>query len=186
MVFIRSILPVLFCILLHQHVRAQEKPDTSFNKITDSLNSRSNDTDGDAVIDKEDKCINEKGPASNFGCPVIAGKSTSCGLRRYIYFLSGSSSLSTACVKQLKMLVRILKDNPDLYAILVGYTDNLNSADVKLSIARANAAKSYLLKAGIDKSLIKFQILDKRSLLNEAEVKHTKNSIELSVAYRGN
>jgi hypothetical protein len=30
------------------------------------------DTDGDGVNDEEDKCITEKGPASNFGCPVIS------------------------------------------------------------------------------------------------------------------
>jgi len=171
---------------MYQQAHAQVKPGTSFNKIPDSLRLQSKDTDGDGVIDDEDKCINEKGPASNFGCPVIAGNGTSCGgLRRYIYFLSGSSGLSATCVKQLKMLVEVLKDNPDLYAILVGYSDSLNNADVKLSMARAKAAKSYLLKAGIDESLIKIQILDKRSLLNEAEVKHAKNSIELSVAYRG-
>ncbi len=30
------------------------------------------DTDGDGVTDDIDKCINERGPASNFGCPVIS------------------------------------------------------------------------------------------------------------------
>jgi tetratricopeptide (TPR) repeat protein len=30
------------------------------------------DTDADGVNDEEDKCINERGPTSNFGCPVIS------------------------------------------------------------------------------------------------------------------
>jgi len=30
------------------------------------------DTDADGVNDEEDKCINERGPTSNFGCPVVS------------------------------------------------------------------------------------------------------------------
>lgn len=49
----------------------------SYDSLTYSSNARPRngavtDTDHDGVNDEEDKCINEPGPASNFGCPVIA------------------------------------------------------------------------------------------------------------------
>ena len=158
MIFIRSILPVLFCILLHQHVHAQEKPDTSFNKIPDSLSLRSKDFDGDGVNDDEDKCIRERGLASNFGCPVMDTETIGCnlGIGYVIFFKNGTCRLSAESVKRLNKVVKAAKDYPEAHVQLDGHTDSVGNYDLnmKLSIARLEAAKIYLLKAGINKSRI--------------------------------
>lgn len=41
-------------------------------RMVSSNRSPLQDTDGDGVNDDVDKCINDRGPASNFGCPVIS------------------------------------------------------------------------------------------------------------------
>ena len=55
------------------------------------------DTDGDGVNDEEDKCINERGPTSNFGCPVISEQIISRVnvAAKNIYFSSGSANLES-------------------------------------------------------------------------------------------
>lgn len=76
-------------ISLHSKLYAQVKPGTTQNKIPDSLSVPLKDTDGDGVNDTEDKCINEKGPASNYGCPIIPGTAIGCGLKDIFISLRG-------------------------------------------------------------------------------------------------
>ena len=55
------------------------------------------DTDGDSVNDEEDKCINEAGPESNFGCPVISEsiiKRVNIAAKN-IYFRNNSAKLDS-------------------------------------------------------------------------------------------
>lgn len=60
--------------------------------------SPTQDTDGDGVNDAEDKCINERGPASNFGCPVISEESikrVNLAAKNF-FFDSNSASLNSS------------------------------------------------------------------------------------------
>jgi OmpA-OmpF porin, OOP family len=163
MIFIRSVIPVLFCILLHQHVHAQQKPDTAFNKAQDSLSLRSKDTDGDGVKDDEDKCINERGPASNFGCPIIDKSMIDIHypILRSVFFAKSSSHLSTASIEILKTSVARLKEwSPSIKINIEGHTDNIgrDESNRLLSKARVKAVMDYLLSSGIDKSRITYTI----------------------------
>ena len=175
MISIRLILPVLFLILLNNNIYSQEKPGTS--KIPDSLSLQSKDTDGDGVNDNEDKCDLDPRPANNFGCPVIV--IADHGLKQRIFFATGTSRLSPASVKRLNMLVEILNENPQFCVNLVGHTDSLGNykANMKLSVARAAAAQSYLLSVGINKNRIVTEGFgpDKPLVVNKTEAWRATN-----------
>jgi outer membrane protein OmpA-like peptidoglycan-associated protein len=177
MIFIRSFIPVFFCILLHQHVHAQEKPGTSVNQIPDSLSLQSKDTDGDGVNDDEDKCINERGPASNFGCPIIISDPSprDTVITRYIFFKIRSAELSPASVRIVAMVANTLNENPEYKVKLAGYKAPVGNYqyNMKLSAERAEAVKALLLAGGIDKSRIEFESYESGY---PVETKETKSS----------
>jgi len=154
----------LLCVLLHQHVYAQEKPDTSFNKVQDTLSLRSKDTDGDGVNDDGDKCINEKGPASNFGCPVIDATRGGCHLNLgyVVFFEKGVSKLSQEAIDRLNKVVKILKDDPKLYIGLSGHTDSVGNHNLNMKLAkrRMEVVKSFLLFAGINEDRFLYKTAD--------------------------
>ncbi len=116
------------------------------------------DTDKDGVNDEEDKCPNEAGPASNFGCPVIdvvvvekVNKAAN-----NIFYSIGSSKLLAKSFKSLKEVAQIMKDNPSYKIDVDGHTSNTGGTEMnqKLSEARANSVKQYLIGNGIDESRI--------------------------------
>lgn len=163
MICIRFFLPVLLCIFLHQHVHAQVNPNTASKNNPDSLSLQLKDTDGDGVNDDEDKCINEKGPANNFGCPVIDKSRIYIHypVLRTVFFAINSSRLSAASVEILKTSVARLKEwSPGIKINIEAHTDNIgrDEANRLLSKARIKAVMDYLLLSGIDKSRITYNI----------------------------
>ena len=114
------------------------------------------DTDGDGVNDEEDKCPSEAGPASNFGCPVIAtdiiNKINMSA--KNLFFATGSSKLLAKSNASLNNVVSILKDNPTYKVDIAGHTDNTGKANKNqlLSEARANSVKAFLIGKGVDEA----------------------------------
>jgi outer membrane protein OmpA-like peptidoglycan-associated protein len=158
MLFVRSILLVLFFIVLHDDVHAQEKPVVSANDIPDSLSLQLKDTDGDGVTDDIDKCINEKGAVSNSGCPITNEQIVKCNMpiAYSVSFTSGSFDLSIKSIGKLNEILEILKDKPEMHVRLSGHTDGIEDQhmDINLALDRINVVKSYLLKAGINENKI--------------------------------
>ena len=74
------------------------------------------DTDEDGVNDEEDKCPNEAGPASNFGCPVIAQAVIDKinYAAKNILFATGSSKLLPKSFKSLNEVAKIMADDNTL------------------------------------------------------------------------
>ena len=66
-------------------------------------------------------------------------------------FETGSAKLKLKIVKTLDEVVGFLKQKPDAKLALVGYTDTTGSAKTnqKLSLARAESVKKYMLKKGV-------------------------------------
>jgi outer membrane protein OmpA-like peptidoglycan-associated protein len=111
------------------------------------------DADGDGVIDKDDKCPNVPGPASNDGCPVeltLEHAQTLKELARTVYFNTGKATFTPETVGRLDMAYSILKEYPNSKFKVEGYTDSTGSEafNLKLSDARANAVKNYLVSKG--------------------------------------
>ena len=97
------------------------------------------DTDGDGVNDEVDKCPTEAGPASNYGCPVIATEIIDkINLSaKNLFFATGSAKLLAKSNASLNNVVTILKDNPTYKVDISGNTDNTGKADKNQAIVRS-------------------------------------------------
>jgi OOP family OmpA-OmpF porin len=116
------------------------------------------DKDGDGILDSKDDCWEDPETFNGFedtnGCPdeppeklkkldgVIAG----------ITFDSGQATIRTSSRRVLAGVVSTLKEFPDVRIEIVGHTDDQGSREIntKLSAARADAVKTYLVEQGID------------------------------------
>jgi outer membrane protein OmpA-like peptidoglycan-associated protein len=122
------------------------------------------DRDSDGVADKEDGCPDVFGPAANKGCPVVAAapaKVEEVNLTQEeakvvkeafsdLEFENGKAVIKQESLGSLDELSDLLITRP--YRLLLsGHTDNVGNAaaNVKLSKARAEAVKIYLIKTGV-------------------------------------
>jgi len=111
------------------------------------------DADKDGVIDANDRCANTPaGSAVNpLGCPSVFATSKTLVLEG-VAFPSGSSVVGPQSRARLDVIVQQLKDEPALRVEVGGHTDNTGQAagNVRISQARANAVRAYLVSKGID------------------------------------
>lgn len=115
------------------------------------------DTDGDGVFDKDDSCIDVVGTVANNGCPEVVAvteevQKTLNEYAKTILFDLGKSSIQTQSEPVLNDITNILKEYPDAKFTVEGHTDSSGSHTLnqKLSDARANAVKEYLVANGIN------------------------------------
>ena len=116
------------------------------------------DNDGDGILDKDDKCPDLPETFNEFededGCPdekpVGVDKGQSIVLEG-VTFASGSTVVTHESMVVLDKVIKILQDNPDIVVEIRGYTDNTGSymGNVKISKARADAVRDYLVSQGI-------------------------------------
>jgi len=115
------------------------------------------DNDGDGVLDRDDDCIDEVGTVANNGCPEEVIEKLQKTLNDYakvILFNYGKSSIKAESNKVLSDIIMVLKFYPNARFSIEGHTDSIGSYELnkRLSDARANAVKSFLVKNGIDPS----------------------------------
>lgn len=111
------------------------------------------DTDGDGVLDKDDNCVDVKGTVANNGCPEVS-EEVQATLNEYaktILFDTGRSTIKTQSEAVLKDITTILKEYETATFTVEGHTDSTGSktGNQKLSEARANAVKDFLVANGI-------------------------------------
>lgn len=106
------------------------------------------DTDGDGVQDSLDPCPDKAG--TDGGCPKIELPI------QVVYFKFASASVEDLYHEKLAALAQIVKENPDIFLTISGFTDNVDSdyTNNRLSKARAESVKEFLLSAGIRKGNI--------------------------------
>ena len=142
------------------------------------------DSDGDGISDKDDKCPYVAGTADRQGCPVpdkdgdgfnddedrcpevYSKTNNGCPeIRREvitqiekaakaIFFETGKSTIKKNSFKSLDAVVRILKNDPSLFADIEGHTDNVgdDGRNMTLSQDRAQAVMDYFVSKGLDRS----------------------------------
>lgn len=105
------------------------------------------DTDRDGVIDSNDTC-----PDTSYGDLVgDNGCTTKPATTGFLYFHTGSATLSKESTARLDALVTTMKTDLGMISEIQGHTDwkGGRSYNVGLGKKRANAAKNYLVKRGI-------------------------------------
>lgn len=117
------------------------------------------DSDGDGVVDSEDKCPQQAGVPAEAGCPparaqlnVEAGK---IDIEEKVFFDSGKAEIQERSFKLLDDVAALLAANTKVGPITIeGHTDDRGKleANRKLSQARAEAVRDYLVSKGVDAS----------------------------------
>ena len=119
------------------------------------------DTDGDGLIDAEDRCPDAIGPADLGGCPDAGAEMMSRPLvTQTIPFTAGGTAFSGEAEKRLKKLASaIRKGGGNVLVVIEGHADADGAKDFndKLSLARAQAVADYLMKNGVRKNRLTVQ-----------------------------
>jgi outer membrane protein OmpA-like peptidoglycan-associated protein len=118
------------------------------------------DRDGDRVADKDDRCPDEPGSPENQGCPrraaLIVVKRDRIELKQQIHFQPNRARILSDSFDVLREVAEAIKDAPVTVRI-EGHTDNVGKRkeNIKLSQARADAVKDYLVQAGVEPTHLK-------------------------------
>ena len=109
------------------------------------------DSDGDGVLDPDDKCPNTpKGATVNsVGCWVIKG----------LLFDFNKADIKPQYYKNIDNVIKVLKANPNMKVEIQGHTDNIGSAsyNMKLSLKRAKAVADYIISHGISPDRVTYK-----------------------------
>ena len=125
-------------------------------------------------------------PVGTSGVPPAAFREV--GLYR-LEFQSGSSSITPASENELRDIAGVLSTNPQAYAEVNGYTDNVgdDAANVKVSQARAKAITNVLVRFGVDRSRVRAQGYGEANPVADnvtAEGRQRNRRVEIHVANR--
>lgn len=113
------------------------------------------DTDGDGVVDRLDNCPAVAGAKANQGCAVKQLVVLEAGRVRVlekVEFKTGSAIIERRSYGLLDNVARVLEAHADLAHVRVeGHTDSVgdDAKNLKLSQARAESVKAYLVGKGI-------------------------------------
>jgi outer membrane protein OmpA-like peptidoglycan-associated protein len=115
------------------------------------------DSDGDGVADHLDNCPAEKGEATNAGCPaqqkqLVAIQKGKLEIKESVFFATGKALIQPRSFTMLDQVAHVLSQHPEVEQVIIeGHTDDRGNADAnrKLSLARAEAVKGYLVSKGV-------------------------------------
>lgn len=109
------------------------------------------DSDGDGVIDCEDKCPQVAGAKTNAGCPDWSEITIPT-----IYFDFDSAKLKESGEAELDKLADQLNSAKEYDIVIGGHTCNIGGEgyNMKLSEKRAQAVVKYLLKKGVNNAYV--------------------------------
>ncbi|HEX8539307.1 MAG TPA: OmpA family protein, partial [Cystobacter sp.] len=118
------------------------------------------DGDKDGVADALDNCPTEAGVASNQGCPaqqpqLVTLQSGKLELKEQVAFVNRKAVIQPGSFAMLDQVSRLLGQHPEFGRVIIeGHTDNRGNAQAnrKLSLARAEAVKAYLVSKGVQAS----------------------------------
>ncbi|MFY0563562.1 thrombospondin type 3 repeat-containing protein [Archangium lansingense] len=128
--------------------------------LTELRGCPAKDTDGDTVSDHLDNCPAEKGVVTNAGCPaqqkqMVAIQTGKLEIKEQVFFATGKAIIQKRSFKMLDQVAKILQQHPEVDKMVIeGHTDDRGNAEAnrKLSLARAEAVKGYLVSKGVEPS----------------------------------
>jgi outer membrane protein OmpA-like peptidoglycan-associated protein len=112
------------------------------------------DRDSDGVLDRDDRCPDVAGPASNQGCPVyekVVVKPDKLEVKEKIQFAWNSPRIEAVSFSTLDEVVKVLQDNRGFRVELEGHASSEGGAERNqlLSEQRAKAVLDYLAAHGV-------------------------------------
>jgi OOP family OmpA-OmpF porin len=113
------------------------------------------DSDGDGLLDRDDECPHEPGPADDHGCPPHAVTRLRHGhidILEPIHFETASAVIDPVSYGTLDAVATTMKQNPQLLVVEIqGHADERGNDDynLRLTEARAAAVRSYLVEHGV-------------------------------------
>jgi OmpA-OmpF porin, OOP family len=115
------------------------------------------DKDGDTVVDRLDKCPDVPGPPDNDGCPkqkFIVVTKEKIELKQKVHFATNKSIIMPDSFAMLTEIADVLKERKEIRIRIEGHTDSRGSLkhNMKLSQARADSCKQFLVGQGVDPS----------------------------------
>jgi OmpA-OmpF porin, OOP family len=113
------------------------------------------DSDGDKVVDRLDKCPDVPGEPDNDGCPkqkYIVVTKEKIELKQKVHFATNASRIMPDSFAMLDEIADVLKKRPEIRVRIEGHTDSRGGMkhNMKLSQARADSVRFYLMKGGVD------------------------------------
>ena len=196
--------------------KGDEVPNEVFLDCTDEaikaiIIEQTLDTDGDGLVDKNDKCPKEFGTEENEGCPdsdfsnkeVVEEKDVSepednvkneeyskyeieKKINSSIYFELDQFSINPAEKNKLNNIKNLIDSNSNLILNIVGHasSDGPSDYNMLLSERRANMVKMTLINLGVDSSKLNVSFLgeNKPASNNSSNEGKSKNRrVEISV-----
>ncbi|MBI5549178.1 MAG: OmpA family protein [Deltaproteobacteria bacterium] len=121
------------------------------------------DRDGDTVVDNRDNCPDEKGDPDNQGCPkakkqLVEITREKLVIKDKIFFATAKATILPKSFPLLNQVADVLKGHGEISSVAIeGHTDNVGKRDynLKLSQARAESVRAYLIKRGVDGNRLK-------------------------------
>ncbi len=113
------------------------------------------DRDGDNVPDHLDRCPDEAGVIEEQGCPrkytLVVLRQERIEIREQVHFANNKFQILKDSFPLLNQIAQVLQDNPKIKLRIEGHTDSVanDNFNLKLSQSRADAVRTYLVKAGI-------------------------------------
>lgn len=115
------------------------------------------DTDADGIADAQDRCPQQAGIPAEQGCPParaqINVETKKIEIAEKVFFDTGKATIQARSFALLDDVAALLVANTSVASVVVeGHTDNRGSEAVnrKLSLARAEAVKAYLVQKNVD------------------------------------
>ncbi len=112
---------------------------------------RDADSDGDGIGDRPDACPNTPvgSRVDARGCPLAGER---IAIVTNINFDFNGAEVREGVTKRLSRIIRLLSEMPEIDVQIVGYTDDVGSAqyNLALSLRRAEAVRDFVISRGID------------------------------------
>jgi OOP family OmpA-OmpF porin len=139
--------------------KCPNKPE-DFDGFQDADGCPDPDNDNDTVLDVDDFCPNTPGQpgGSRPGCPgLIVVTAKEIRITQQIHFEFNKATIRAESFPILDAVQSVLTTNEGMTLEIQGHTDNVGSGpyNLKLSQARADSVRTYLVNHGIDGSRLK-------------------------------